>query len=77
MTYSLNFRRKVLSAHEKEGLTISEVASRFIEHYICYIYNSLNLYLLTFTIPFRVLTFKPKHNTVNFNIPPLGNKKHG
>lgn len=29
MTYSLDFRRKVLSIREKEGLTISEVASRF------------------------------------------------
>ena len=29
MTYSSNFRRKVLSVREKEGLTISEVASRF------------------------------------------------
>ena len=29
MTYSLGFRRKVLSVRKKEGLTISEVASRF------------------------------------------------
>lgn len=29
MTYSLHFRRKVLSVREKEGLTVSEVASRF------------------------------------------------
>ena len=29
MTYSFDFRRKVLSVREKEGLTISEVASRF------------------------------------------------
>lgn len=29
MTYSLDFHRKVLSVREKEGLTISEVASRF------------------------------------------------
>lgn len=29
MTYSLDFRRKVLSVRQKEGLTISEVASRF------------------------------------------------
>ena len=29
MTYSLDFRRKVLSVREKEGLTIIEVASRF------------------------------------------------
>jgi len=29
MTYSSDFRRKVLSVRMKEGLTISEVASRF------------------------------------------------
>jgi transposase len=29
MTYSLDFRRKVLSVREKEGLTIPEVAARF------------------------------------------------
>ena len=29
MTYSSDFRRKVLSVREKEGLTIAEVASRF------------------------------------------------
>jgi transcriptional regulator with XRE-family HTH domain len=29
MTYSLDFRRKVLSVRKKEGLTIAEVASRF------------------------------------------------
>jgi transposase len=29
MTYSLDFRRKVLSVREKEGLTIPEVADRF------------------------------------------------
>lgn len=29
MTYSLDFRRKVLSVREKEGLTIPEVALRF------------------------------------------------
>lgn len=29
MTYSLDFRRKVLSVRDKENLTISEVASRF------------------------------------------------
>lgn len=29
MTYSLDFRCKVLSVREKEGLTISEVACRF------------------------------------------------
>ena len=29
MTYSLDFRRKVLSVREKEGLTIAEVAERF------------------------------------------------
>jgi transposase len=29
MTYSLDFRRKVLSTREAEGLTISEVAGRF------------------------------------------------
>lgn len=29
MTYSYDFRRKVLSVREKEGLTIAEVASRF------------------------------------------------
>ena len=29
MTYSLDFRRKVLSVREKEGLTIAEVADRF------------------------------------------------
>lgn len=29
MTYSLDFRRKVLSVREKEGLTIAEVANRF------------------------------------------------
>lgn len=29
MTYSVNYRRKVLSVREKEGLTISEVATRF------------------------------------------------
>jgi len=29
MTYSIDFRRKVLSVREKEGLTIAEVADRF------------------------------------------------
>lgn len=29
MTYSIDFRRKVLSVREKEGLTMQEVASRF------------------------------------------------
>jgi transposase len=29
MTYSLDFRRKVLSVREKEGLTIADVAARF------------------------------------------------
>jgi transposase len=29
MTYSLDFRRKVLSVREKEDLTIAEVAARF------------------------------------------------
>lgn len=29
MTYSIDFRRKVLSVREKEDLTIAEVASRF------------------------------------------------
>ena len=29
MTYSSDFRRKVLSVRKKEGLTIAEVASRF------------------------------------------------
>ena len=29
MTYSIDFRRKVLSIREKEGLTLKEVASRF------------------------------------------------
>ena len=29
MTYSIDFRRKVLSIREKEGLTIAEVADRF------------------------------------------------
>ena len=29
MTYSVDFRRKVLSVHEKEGLTIAQVAARF------------------------------------------------
>ncbi len=29
MTYSSDFRRKVLSVREREGLTIAEVASRF------------------------------------------------
>jgi transposase len=29
MTYSLDYRRKVLSVREKEGLTIAEVAERF------------------------------------------------
>ena len=29
MTYSLDFRRKVLSVRKKEGLTIAEVAARF------------------------------------------------
>ncbi|MFA4846521.1 MAG: IS630 transposase-related protein [Patescibacteria group bacterium] len=29
MTYSLDFRRKVLTVREKEGLTIAEVATRF------------------------------------------------
>ena len=29
MAYSLDFRRKVLSVREKEGLTIAEVAARF------------------------------------------------
>lgn len=29
MTYSLDFRSKVLSVREKEGLTIAEVAERF------------------------------------------------
>ena len=29
MTYSLDFRRKVLSVREKEGLTIAQVAARF------------------------------------------------
>ncbi len=29
MTYSLDFRRKVLSVREEEGLTIAEVAIRF------------------------------------------------
>jgi len=29
MAYSLDFRRKVLSVREKEGLTIAEVADRF------------------------------------------------
>jgi transposase len=29
MTYSLDFRRKVLSVREEEGLTIPEVADRF------------------------------------------------
>ena len=29
MTYSHDFRRKVLSVREKEGLTIAEVAARF------------------------------------------------
>ena len=29
MAYSLDFRRKVLSVREKQGLTIAEVASRF------------------------------------------------
>ena len=29
MTYSLDFRRKVLSVREKEGLTIAQVAERF------------------------------------------------
>ena len=29
MTYSLDFRRKVLSVRKKEGLTIAEVACRF------------------------------------------------
>lgn len=29
MTYSLDFRRKVLSVREEEGLTIAEVADRF------------------------------------------------
>jgi len=29
MTYSSDFRRKVLSIREREGLTIAEVASRF------------------------------------------------
>ncbi len=29
MTYSSDFRRKVLSVREKEGLTIAELAARF------------------------------------------------
>ncbi len=29
MTYSIDFRRKVLSVREKEGLTIAQVAKRF------------------------------------------------
>jgi transposase len=29
MTYSIDFRRKVLSVRKKEGLTIAEVADRF------------------------------------------------
>jgi len=29
MTYSLDFRRKVLSVREREGLTIAEAATRF------------------------------------------------
>ena len=29
MTYSLDFRRKVLSVREKEGLTIAQVTERF------------------------------------------------
>ena len=29
MTHSIDFRRKVLSVREKEGLTITEVAERF------------------------------------------------
>ena len=29
MTYSLDFRRRVLSIREKEGLTIAQVATRF------------------------------------------------
>ncbi|HNM20718.1 MAG TPA: IS630 transposase-related protein [Nitrospira sp.] len=29
MTYSIDFRRKVLSVREREGLTIAEVARRF------------------------------------------------
>jgi len=29
MTYSIDFRRKVLSVREKDRLTISEVAARF------------------------------------------------
>lgn len=29
MTYSLDFRRKVVTVREKEGLTIAEVAARF------------------------------------------------
>ena len=29
MTYSSDFRRKVLSVREKEGLTIAQVAARF------------------------------------------------
>lgn len=29
MAYSLDFRRKILSVQEKEGLTIAEVAVRF------------------------------------------------
>ncbi len=29
MTYSIDFRRKVISVREQEGLTISEVAARF------------------------------------------------
>ncbi len=29
MTYSLDFRRKVLSVREKDGLTIAQVAARF------------------------------------------------
>lgn len=29
MTYSFDFRRKVLSVREKEGLTIAQVAARF------------------------------------------------
>ena len=29
MTYSIDFRRKVLSVREKEGLTIAQVAARF------------------------------------------------
>ena len=29
MTYSIDFRRKVIAVREKEGLTIAEVAARF------------------------------------------------